>query len=40
MSQFYSNVSLAVGFFFLVRNGAVELYLDNRRTSAIVPTMA
>ncbi len=36
MNKFNSNVSLAVGFLFLVRNGAVELNLDNRRSSAVL----
>ncbi len=31
-------VSLASGFLFLVRDGAGELSLDNRSSSAIVPT--
>ncbi len=39
MNKFNPDVSLAVGFLFLVHNGAVELNLDNRRSSAIVPTM-
>ncbi len=40
MNKFNADVRLAVGFLFLVRNGAVELNLDNRRSSAVVPTMA
>ena len=40
MNKFNSIIGLAVGFLFLVRNGTVELNLDNRRSSAVVPTMA
>ncbi len=40
MNKFNLIFSLAGGFLFLVRNGAVELDLDNRRSSAIIPTMA
>ncbi len=40
MNKFNPDVSLAVGFLLLVRNSAVELNLDNRRSSAIVPAMA
>ncbi len=40
MNKFNPIVSLAGGFLFLVRNGAVEVNLDNQRSSAVVPTMA
>ena len=39
MNKFDPIFSLAGGFLLLVRNGARELSLDNRRSSAVVRTM-
>ncbi len=38
MKKFNPLVNLAGGFLFLVRDGAGELSLDNRSSSAVVPT--